>query len=585
MGGRTPEPEAPLPPPVGPSPLSAALLGFVLFIALVANGRPIGSGDARPTERVAASLVQEGNVTLDEYPDVEEPFARQMGPHRVSIYPIGSAVLAVPVFAAARAAFLLDETGLALAGKWAASLFSAGAAAFLYLAIGRRRPHREAMWTAVILALGTSMWSTSQALWQHPAAVLGLCAALLCLVRAEADDRWAGRAGLPLAFAVAARYADIALVAVLAIGIAVRWPRRIAHLVMWGAPIAVLVLAYHAVYFGSPLRQGLAPRFSAPWGEGHLGLLVSPGKGLFVFTPIALMAVAGLLRALRYDDRALAATCGAAVLAHWLLMGRWAEWHGGESWGPRMMTDALPLLLMFLPDGYDLAPRLTVALGVLSVAVQALGAFAYDYRWERLRQRPVASEHPELWDVPHSPIAFYAARRLVLFALPRIADGKAEILEHPIVIGGAHGSRATFSGDWLRVEGTDETMQDVHEDRGARVQDGRLRLRGRWDGLFLRVTDGARKRSLELRVDGEGSGTLYVGERSFWSPGVRWATDPTGGRFRVRHPYTYATSGGGDVLITLGRAAGSADIDSVSLVPRGEPEGKVYKLGGESPAP
>ena len=54
------------------------------------------------------------------------------------------------------------------------------------------------------------------------------------------------------------------------------------------------------------------------------------------------MAVLGLVRALRYDDRALAATCGAAALAHWIFVGRWLEWHGGESWGPRLMTDALP---------------------------------------------------------------------------------------------------------------------------------------------------------------------------------------------------------------------------------------------------
>jgi hypothetical protein len=578
MGGRTPEPEtAQEAPPAGPPPLSAVLLALVLFVALMANGRPIGSGDARPTERVAASLVQEGDLDLDEFADVEEPFARPIGSHRVSIYPVASAVLAAPVFAVAGALFALDETGLALAGKWAASLFSAAAAALLYLALGRRRPHGEAKWTAVVFALGTTVWSTSQALWQHPAAVLGICGALLCLVRAEEDDRWAGRAGLPLAFAVAARYADVVLAAVLAIGITVRWPRRIPHLMLWAAPVIAGVLAYHWAYFGSPWQQGLVTtgRFSAPWGEGHLGLLVSPGKGLLVFTPVALMAVAGLIRALRYDDRVLAATCGAAVLAHWVFVGRWSEWHGGESWGPRMMTDALPLLFLFLPDGYDLAPRLTVALGALSVAVQALGAFAYDYRWERLRQRPVAAAHPELWDLPRSPIAFYAARRLIIPALPRIVDGKVEVSEHPIVIAGPRGSRVTFAGETLRVDGADETMRDVHEERGARVQAGRLRLRGRWDGLFFRVTDGARARRLELRVAGEGNGTLYVGERSFWSPTVRWTTYPISGRFRLRHPYTFATSGGPDVVVTLGRAAGAADLESLALVPAGEPEGVI----------
>jgi len=38
-------------------------------------------------------------------------------------------------------------------------------------------------------------------------------------------------------------------------------------------------------------------------------------------------------------------------------------------------------------------------------------------------------------------------------------------------------------------------------------------------------------------------------------------------------------------VLTLGRAAGSADVDSVALVPRSEPEGRVFKLGGESRSP
>jgi hypothetical protein len=57
------------------------------------------------------------------------------------------------------------------------------------------------------------------------------------------------------------------------------------------------------------------------------------------------------------------------------------------------------------------------------------------------------------------------------------------------------------------------------------------------------------------------------------------------GRFHVRHPYSYATSGGPDLMVTLGRASGTADIDSVALVPRAEPDGNLFRLGGESSKP
>ena len=137
--------------------------------------------------------------------------------------------------------FVLDETGTALAGKVAASLFSALAAAVLFLALGRRYPTRDAAWAAIVFALGTSVWSTSQALWQHPAAVLFLSVAVLFWLKADDGERhWAGRAGLPLALALAARPADVALVAVLGLAFALRWPRAAAPappLGSWPRPV------------------------------------------------------------------------------------------------------------------------------------------------------------------------------------------------------------------------------------------------------------------------------------------------------------------------------------------------------------
>ena len=580
MGQRAPEsrPWQPPPPPVAPPLWMALLVAAGLFALLLSNGRPIGAGDTRPTERVAASLAQQGNLDVDEYPEVEPPFARQEGAHRVSIYPVLSAVMAAPVFAVAKAFFALDETGMALAGKVAASLFSALAAGVLFLCVGRRLTVADAWRTAAVFALGTSVWSTSQALWQHPAAVLFLQAAVLLAMKAEQDPAWAGRAGLPLALAVAARHADVAAAGVLAVAIALRWPRQIRGLFLWGLPGGGFVLLYQWLYFGSPWRHGFAGslgRFSEPWGVGHAGLLVSPAKGLLVFTPVAAVAVAGLLRAFRRGERWLAGTLGLAALAHFALMGRWSEWHGGESWGPRLMTDALPLLFVFLPDGIEMAPLLGSLLVAVSVAVQALGAFGYDYRWERQYQRPPDPGRPELWRLETSPIPFYAGTRLALPSIPAVRAGRAIVREHPIVLFGPTGSRVSFAGERLAVTGADATFGDVHLQAAARLDGDKLRLTGRWDGLFLRVLPGARIRRLELRIAGRGRGTLYVGERSFWSDAPHWTAYAINGGFRLRHPYDYATSGGPDLVVTLGKSEGAAALDSVGLVPPGEPENVI----------
>lgn len=579
MGVRLPKEEA-LPPGrvVLVKPLVGSALGVatLILLLLIANGRPIGAGDTRATERVAASLVQEGDFDLDESPEVEPPFAIHVGEHSVSIYPVLAAVMATPVFAACRTVFALDETGSALAGKLAAALFGSVAAGVLFLAMAVRG-RGSAAFCAFVFALGTSLCSTSQALWQHPAAVMFLCLALLGIVLADHDEVWAGRAGLPLGLMVAARHADVAIGAVLALAVALRWRRRLPYLVLWGLPGAVFVALYNWAYFGSALRWGFSgslPRFSEPWGLGHLGLLVSPAKGLLVFTPVALLAATGLVRAYRKGERWLAGSLGAAALGHWLLMGRWKEWHGGECWGPRLLTDLLPLLFLFLPEGFQVLPRLGRMLTALSVGVQALGALAYDYRWERLYQRAEGSysgSSRQLWSVRKSPIVFTLERRVIVLAAPAIRDGSAAVREHPVVLLGPQGSRVEFRDEDPVVSGADATFGDVHLQRSARVDAERLKLQGRWAALFLRVAPEARVRHLELRIAGEGRGPLYVGERSFWSTKTRWTTHLASGAFLVRHPYFYPESGGGDLIVTVGRGGGEALLQWVALVPPGDP--------------
>ncbi len=99
-----------------------------------------------------------------------------------------------------------------------------------------------------------------------------------------------------------------------------------------------------------------------------------------MYSPVLVFAVVGAVKGFRtplYRWTALAA------LAYVLAMGRYAFWWGGESFGPRLLTDALPLLSLLLVPALEAIVRrqwLRWAFGLTlawSVAVQALGAAAW----------------------------------------------------------------------------------------------------------------------------------------------------------------------------------------------------------------
>jgi hypothetical protein len=227
-----------------------------------------------------------------------------------------------------------------------------------------------------------------------------------------------------------------------------------------------------------------------------------------------------------------------------------------------------PALLLFLPEGLVLLRAAGSAVVALAVAVQALGAFAYDGRWDRL----YGSAPEATWDVIHSPIVFQARERVVRLALPAVEGRRLVVREHPLVLGGPSGSRIAFSADGPLVQGADTTLGDVLLEGGARVIDGRLRLPSPDDALFFRVSPAARLRSLELRIKGTGPGILKVTEKTFWTPGTAHE-HVVGGSVGLRVPWSYAESGGGDIRITP--REGALGITSVALVPPGEPDNVI----------
>jgi hypothetical protein len=516
----------------GPEPAAALLLSGLAALVLLANGRPIGTPQA---DGVAGALLQ-----------------------------AVAAVLGV--------ALEMDETGRALVGKVLAALCSGVAAGALFAAAARRHPLSDARLSGLVLAAGTTLAAASQSWTGEAPATAAVAIAMLLLTRAavEEDAGPAGRGLVALGVAVLLAPSTWLLAFVLFAATLGRWWRSGLRLLAWATPGAAL----------AALGVALVPPAPAPARDaGPLALLFSPSDGLFVFAPVVIVGVVGLARAVRpprtrhrWDEARpspwLPLTAGAAAVAHVGAVTLAGGWTAGPFWGPRLLAPLAPLLLLFLPEGLALLRGAGGVLVGLSVAVQALGAFGYDGRWDRLH----GADPEATWSPARSPIVFQFREGVVRIARPALEGRRLVVREHPVVLRGATGSRITFSAEGPRVDGADPTLGDVLLEGGARTVSGRLRLEAPDDALFFRVPSGARLRSLELRITGAGTGTLRVTERTFWTAG-KTHEHAAGPSFRLRVPWAYAESGGGDVRITS--RGGALEIASVALVPPGEPENVI----------
>jgi hypothetical protein len=163
--------------------------------------------------------------------------------------------------------------------------------------------------------------------------------------------------------------------------------RRTALWLLAGGAVPLAALLYYNLYFIGNIAGGYALArvplkqfFHLSW-SGMAGLLISPARGLLVFTPFLVFVPVGLIQRLRTPgSRGLAIALSFAVGAQFLLYSQ-ADWRGGVSWGPRWLTDPLPILVwMIAPAPLVLrshARRLLILAMAASVVVQTIGAFWY----------------------------------------------------------------------------------------------------------------------------------------------------------------------------------------------------------------
>jgi hypothetical protein len=219
----------------------------------------------------------------------------------------------------------------------------------------------------------------------------------------ENDRAWeAALFSTALAFAVVCRPQNALGAGLLALAGLMAVPRRWPVMAAPAVLLAAALVSYNLTVFDSILGgysalyraeahiwRGLDPSnvFSLPLGVGIPSVLLSPGKGLFIYTPLTVIAFVMLPVLAFRRPTPLVWAILLWLLASTILFAKNRLWWGGTSYGPRYFTELMPGLIVALGMGWRWIERsrllvsATVALGWFGVFVQVVGALTWPCGW------------------------------------------------------------------------------------------------------------------------------------------------------------------------------------------------------------
>lgn len=371
--------------------------------------------DAEAYFLVTKALVERGEVYVR--PELVEPsdtlyFTGPDG-RLYTHFGLGISLFSAPLFLAGKcagsiiAALAPSMSRLAnLAPRVAVALGCALAAALAVVALMwllqlLELPVPTAVAAALVYAFGTYMWPYSKIGFYDVHLTLSLTLAVCCVIawRRHGASSWLWLSGTALGWGIATRPALVLALPPLVGYIAwAAWKRMaetnatrgraigssIAALVVYALaliPWAVLVLSYNAARTGALLDFGYTAADFVPSKENSqflvacYGNTVSPGRGFFVYSPVAVLMFWGLGEFWRRHRAESVAVWSIAALTFAFYCAR-PGWDTVWPWGPRYLLVLTPLVM--IPVAYALrrlwrtprGRRAIIALIALSVAVQ-----------------------------------------------------------------------------------------------------------------------------------------------------------------------------------------------------------------------
>jgi hypothetical protein len=338
-------------------PLLAPLVIVGVLLAILVDDRHAGQvADGRQMIRTAVAMVEAGTIGQARGTDFTLP---RPGGDAVSRFGMGVSLLQVPAaWLAPRIEAWRGPSSsqfVFLLLPFAAVLLAAWAAGRTVVVLGGTQ--RAAAWAAVLASLGSPLASYAAMEFSEPVQAASLAVALLLALAAARAAGWREQrrlclgAGAAAGFAVLVKssllvVAPFALLPLLAVAAGTPRRRAVGAAAVGAVPLLALWAAFEFVRFGRLFGGYPDDRFTHALVDGAWRLLVGPNRGLVVFFPAAVLAVAWAVAARRrqpVEALAGAAALGTTAVLVAVAAGYWG-WHGMEGWGPRLLLPAVPAL-------------------------------------------------------------------------------------------------------------------------------------------------------------------------------------------------------------------------------------------------
>jgi hypothetical protein len=236
-------------------------------------------------------------------------------------------------------------------------LLTAATGSVLYR-LGRQLayPRPASLMVGLAFGLGSMAWPFTQSFLREPAVGLLWTAALWGAARCLERPTWraVALAGGGAALAVAVKGVSVAAVPVIVALVLWAFYRagRLPRVWLVGLGVLALVVSVAAgpllrVWRGAvPLDvlSLLASPFTSKGITPWYGLLFSPGKSLFLYSPVLILGVLGWPAFFRRHGALALAIAGMGGALLFVLSG--SAWWGGLTWGPRFLLPLVPVSLL-----------------------------------------------------------------------------------------------------------------------------------------------------------------------------------------------------------------------------------------------